>query len=70
MVREFHVGMVLDINEECLGVITTVANDRVLIDSECFRGWATKEEIASAMEEWATEEQCLCRPPQLPASAA
>jgi hypothetical protein len=66
---EFHVGMALDINEECLGTITQVTDDRICIESEAFTGWATKAEISEAIESLTTAEQSLDTLPQRPAFA-
>ena len=54
---DFFVGMTLDINEECSGVVTEISDDSIFIESSVFRGWARKEEIAGAATEWATQEQ-------------
>lgn len=67
---EFYIGMTLDINDECLGTVTQTTEDRIYIESECFRGWATKAEISEAMESWTKAEQCPSKPLQLPSSAA
>jgi hypothetical protein len=67
MTIEFYKGMTLDINEECLGTVTEVADDRIFIDSRCFRGWATKAEISEAMESLTKAEQSPRAPPLHPA---
>ena len=67
---DFSIGMTLDIDGECLGTITEMTEDRIYIDSPCFRGWATKDEIAAAAKLWATEEQSQHTPPERPAFAA
>lgn len=51
---DFQVGMFLNINDECIGEVTQVTEDRIFIESEAFRGWATKAEIAEAMAASAT----------------
>ncbi|RDJ35284.1 MAG: hypothetical protein DWQ19_10745 [Crenarchaeota archaeon] len=60
---EFYVGMELDINEECTGVVEQVTSDRIFIRSKAFTGWATKAEITEAMEAWARSEQCPGKQP-------
>jgi hypothetical protein len=70
MTIQFYVGMVLDINDECLGTVKELSGDRIYIDSECFRGWATMAEISQAIEGLPKSEQCRHTRPQLPSSAA
>ena len=63
----FELGMKLNINDECVGTITEMTEDRIYIDSECFRGWATKAEIEEAIAS-ATEAQCPSMQPPLRSS--
>jgi len=46
----FKLGMALNINDECVGEFTQMTDDRIFIESECFRGWATKAEIEAAIK--------------------
>ena len=45
-----EVGTRLNLNEECIGVITQATDDMIYIESEEFTGWATKQEIMEAIE--------------------
>lgn len=67
---DFFVGMILNINDECLGTVTQVTDDSIYIDSECLRGWAKKAEIESAIKEWATPAQSPHMQPQRPVSVS
>jgi hypothetical protein len=44
----FELGMELNMNDECIGTVTKMTEERIFIESECFRGWATKAEISAA----------------------
>jgi hypothetical protein len=55
--RSLGVGSLLNINDECIGRITAEDGERFYIDSDCFRGWATKAEIVEAIQS-ATGELC------------
>jgi hypothetical protein len=70
MAIEFYKGMSVNIDEECHGVVTEVTDDRIYIESDCFRGWATKLEIQAATEWLAKERQYPRTPPLRPSSAA
>lgn len=49
MQTAFHVGMALNINDECVGTITKMTDAQIYIKSDCFTGWANKSEIAEAI---------------------
>jgi hypothetical protein len=45
----FELGMKLNINDECVGTITKMTEERIYIKSTSLSGWATKAEIAAAI---------------------
>jgi len=48
--EDFQVGVQLNINDEGLGVIAKSTDAEVFIISDVFTGWATKAELADAIQ--------------------
>lgn len=46
---DLSVGAKININDECVGMITKETEDRIYIESSCFTGWATKQEIRDSI---------------------
>lgn len=53
--EDLTVGITININGECIGIITKEEHDRIYIESKCFTGWATKCEIRKAIISPATD---------------
>ena len=54
MAVEFFVGMTLAMGwpdpDDETGTITDMTDDQIFIESDSFKGWATKKEISEAIE--------------------